>query len=112
MQVITTTDYPTRYAAQDNPGYLVQQLNTIQQDGYELAAYSHPVINLFDDRLSDGMVANITILGKDFLVQVEATRPSRKREQFNIDGTFATYDVAEEFLIEMIEEGERFIERG
>ena len=89
MQIITTTDYPTHCAAQDNPGYLAQQLNPKQQDGYELAAYS-----------SDDVIANITVRGDDFLVQVEGVT----LERFYIDGMFPSYDTAEAFLVEMVEE--------
>ena len=107
MQIITTIDYPTRYVAQNNPECLVQQLNISYLNGYELAAYYHPVGNRFD-----GVVAKITVCEDGFLAEIGATRPGEKGEHFNIDKPFSNYEAAEVFLIEIIEEAKRFVERS
>lgn len=101
MEIITTTNNPPRNAAQNNPGCLVERFDAIFEIGSEVMAYYHP----------NGIAGKITIVEGGYLSQVEATRSS-DGEFFGNEKILTSYGVAIGFLVDMIEESKRFIERG
>lgn len=110
MKILETTEYPTRYAAFDNPGAIVVYAGAHRGNGYEAAHYSNhkhsPHFPHLDTAGVCGeIIGNFSRPDGGFAVVVHAERPDRARSQktFRQKQRFGKMDAALAEFVRLIE---------
>jgi hypothetical protein len=101
IETKTTTEYPTRYMAYDNPGVIWEAANrdAKRQGGYEAAVYYLPMPNVKYPEIVDGVYASIQSYQTAYwTVDIHATRPNGDRTQKTWRFKSACYYEAWEWL--------------
>ena len=92
-EIITTSEYPTRYVAFDNPRKFVINEKIEHYGGYEFAVFDAPIPNSAYPELMDGSyIEVISYQGKQIMVDYQFTAPNKSRMQIGHHKMFANAD--------------------